>query len=132
MPDLFNGIEGCIFGMNTIFVGSTGLRTTLHYDRPLVDNLFCQLKGEKRFRMWKPAQGRYFYPYGFDTNYGHVSQIPELGPGKVDLVKFPLYAQSKISYDIVLEAGDVLYIPKGYWHHVAHLTHSISMNFWYY
>merc|ERR1711918_45425 len=30
----------------------------------------------------------------------------------------------------ILEAGEMLYIPKGYWHHVQALTASISLSFW--
>eukprot|EP00005_Dracoamoeba_jomungandri_P013914 CAMPEP_0174272268 /NCGR_PEP_ID=MMETSP0439-20130205/50695_1 /TAXON_ID=0 /ORGANISM="Stereomyxa ramosa, Strain Chinc5" /LENGTH=315 /DNA_ID=CAMNT_0015362741 /DNA_START=299 /DNA_END=1243 /DNA_ORIENTATION=+ len=150
LPSLFDKIPGCSLGSNTIFIGSTGLRTTMHYDRPLVDNLFCQIKGKKRFRLWKPEQGKYFYPYHFDTGYGHVSKIPEIDPPHmigipglvkgqenfddeqevVDSSEFPLYSKAELYADFILEPGDMLYIPKGYWHHVTHVTHSISMNFW--
>jgi len=31
---------------------------------------------------------------------------------------------------VIVNAGDMLYIPKGYWHHVQSLTTSISISFW--
>merc|ERR1712146_449239 len=35
-----------------------------------------------------------------------------------------------VAKTIIVNAGDMLYIPKGYWHHVQSLTTSISVSFW--
>jgi hypothetical protein len=129
-PDLFLHCPDTILGDNTIFIGSGHIRTTIHYDRPLVSNLFCQIVGRKRIRLWKPSMGHYLYPFSFQTNYSHVSQIPELD--LVDKDKFPLFSKSQIFVDLILEAGEVIFIPKGWWHHISHCQElSISMNFWY-
>merc|ERR1712146_71269 len=34
------------------------------------------------------------------------------------------------SRTVTINAGEMLYIPKGYWHHVQSLTTSISISFW--
>eukprot|EP00028_Trichosphaerium_sp_Am-I-7-wt_P000239 CAMPEP_0168531590 /NCGR_PEP_ID=MMETSP0405-20121227/15593_1 /TAXON_ID=498012 /ORGANISM="Trichosphaerium sp, Strain Am-I-7 wt" /LENGTH=247 /DNA_ID=CAMNT_0008556531 /DNA_START=55 /DNA_END=794 /DNA_ORIENTATION=+ len=117
MPTLLDKAPYTTFGLNTIFIG-------LHYDRPLVDNLYCQISGIKRFRMWRPAQGRYFSPFGFDTMYCHVSKIPELDANEAQVLKdFPDFAKaSEPDLDIHLEGGDMMYIPRGWWHHVTHIS----------
>lgn len=131
VPDLLSGDPDSFLGSNTLFIGSFNTRTTLHYDRPLVDNLFCQITGRKRFKLWTPESGCNFYPFSFDSIYSHVSQIPEIN--NVDLEQFPLFSKAQISAEIILEPGDSLYIPKGWWHQVSHMQEiSISQNFWFY
>ncbi|KAL9652058.1 hypothetical protein ABK040_000399 [Willaertia magna] len=131
IPNLFKSSPYSILGANTFFLGTTNTRTTLHYDRPLVDNLFLQIWGEKRWILYEPQEGEYFYPFGFETKYAHVSQIPEL-EGEVDLQKFPLFEKSNVLCEFILQPGDLVYLPKGYWHYVKHETLSVSLNFWYY
>mmetsp|Transcript_8298 Transcript_8298/g.12293 ORF Transcript_8298/g.12293 Transcript_8298/m.12293 type:complete len:294 (-) Transcript_8298:17-898(-) len=114
---LLDEFEESLFASSSLFIGTSGLRTSIHYDQPLVENLFCQLEGQKRIRLWHPT-------VKFDTFsgvYAHVALFPELEDCPV-----------KPTYDIVLNRGDVLYIPKGWWHHVESLSRSISLNFWYY
>jgi septum formation topological specificity factor MinE len=64
--------------------------------------------------MWKPAQGRNFYPFGFDTKYCHVSQIPELDANREDILKkFPKFVSSQEpQLDVHMESGDMIYIPR--------------------
>jgi len=142
-PDLFDECKESVFGANSFFIGSRGIRTTLHYDRPLVDNLFCQIHGKKRVRLFAPEEGVHFCPFSFESKYGHVSRIPEID--QVDHTAFPNFHKAKLAADVILDPGDALYIPKGWWHHVEH-NHSgwdelniadrdnlsISLNFWFY
>jgi len=51
---------------------------------------------------------------------------------QVDSEKFPLYSQAKLLCEFVVQPGDLIYLPKGYWHYVKHLSMSTSLNFWYY
>ncbi|KAG2379227.1 hypothetical protein C9374_007366 [Naegleria lovaniensis] len=130
IPNLFEASPYSILGANTFFLGTTNTRTTLHYDRPLVDNLFLQIYGEKIWKLYEPQQGVNFYPFGFDTKYSHVSQIPEID--KVDTEKFPLFEKAQLLCEFILQPGDLVYLPKGHWHHVQHASMSVSLNFWYY
>jgi ribosomal protein L16 Arg81 hydroxylase len=43
---------------------------------------------------------------------------------------FPAFANAK-PFDTVLGPGDVLFIPRGWWHYVRSLTPSFSVNFWF-
>ena len=57
---------------------------------------------------------------------GNVSAVDVEHP---DLTSYPLFAGAH-HYDVILGPGDVLYIPKGWWHYVRSLTPSFSCNFW--
>jgi hypothetical protein len=139
IPDLFEASKYSTLTENALFIGCTRTRTTLHFDRPLVDNLFCQISGEKRIRLFEPHMGKFFYPFGFDTKYPHVSRIPEvdmdcLPQQQRQMIEnnFPDHNKAQVIADFILQPGESLFIPKGYWHHISHETVAISLNFWYY
>jgi len=50
-------------------------------------------------------------------------------PEAPDLTQFPLFANVKLQ-EAILGPGDILFIPRNYWHHVRALERSISMSFW--
>ena len=56
---------------------------------------------------------------------GNISAVSVLKP---DLDRYPLFAEARYT-DAVLEPGDVLFIPSGWWHAVHSLTTSASINF---
>jgi lysine-specific demethylase 8 len=52
------------------------------------------------------------------------------GEGReIESVEFPLYASTPF-LDCILESGEMLYIPAGWWHYVKSLSTSASVNFW--
>merc|ERR1712224_476468 len=59
---------------------------------------------------------------------GNLSAVPDLE--NVDVEEFPLVSQAQYS-EVILEAGDALYIPEGMWHFVRSLSVSFSVNFWF-
>ena len=47
-----------------------------------------------------------------------------------DFEQFPGF-EGVQCYDIVVGPGDVVYIPKGWWHYISSLSASISVSFWF-
>jgi ribosomal protein L16 Arg81 hydroxylase len=47
-----------------------------------------------------------------------------------DETVFPLFSQAR-HLDCVLNAGEALFIPKGWWHYVRALDDSISVSCWF-
>ena len=39
---------------STLFIGSANIRTSIHFDRSWIDNLFVMIRGHKRFRLLAP------------------------------------------------------------------------------
>lgn len=52
-----------------------------------------------------------------------------MDPKSPDLDRFPLFAQVR-SVRCVLRAGEMLYIPPYFWHHIESLETSFSVSFW--
>lgn len=100
--------------------------TPLHYD--VTENLLHQAVGRKRVIFFRPTI-KNLYAYPFFSTTPHFSQVDLDNP---DYEKFPLL-KDEIAYECILEEGDILYIPFGWWHQLWGLSEmNISVAHWYY
>ncbi|AUX46442.1 hypothetical protein SOCE26_079480 [Sorangium cellulosum] len=99
-----------LLGSSALWLGPAGTVTPLHYDTSNI--LFGQVYGRKRYRMIAPFETSLFE--GARAMY--AGRDPERDPMDPVLVK-----------DVVLEPGEALFIPVGWWHHVRALDVSISL-----
>ncbi|MEE4452637.1 cupin-like domain-containing protein [Novosphingobium resinovorum] len=101
-----------------LWIGPAGTFTPLHFD--LTNNMLIEVTGRKHLRLVPPAHTQYMY------NDRHVfSAVHDLDdPARIDA--HPLVRQATV-YDVVLEPGDMLFIPIGWWHQVRALDFSVMM-----
>lgn len=104
-----------------LWIGSAGTRSLLHSD--LKQNLFVQIWGRKVAILVPFAESRAVYPC-FDNIVNSA-----VDPDHLDVARFPRFRRATV-YSAVVEPGDVLFIPRGCWHHFRSLTPSISLNHW--
>jgi Cupin-like domain len=110
--------EGISSGRVFMWLGPGGTVTPLHHD--VMNILNVQVNGRKRFILVDPLHTRYVY-----NDDGVYSMVDAANP---DYSRFPLYAHAD-PITIVLEPGDALFIPVGWWHHVESLELSVSLSF---
>ncbi|CAB4378861.1 uncharacterized protein OCT59_004374 [Rhizophagus irregularis] len=103
--------------------GPQGTISPMHTDP--YHNLLAQIVGNKYIRLYAPSETSKVYPFEQDGFLGNTSQVEIETP---DLERFPLFASANY-LDCVLEPGDMLYIPPGWWHYVRSLTISFSLVF---
>jgi hypothetical protein len=108
-----------------VWVGRAGTLSPLHFD--VAENLFAQVHGRKRFVIYPPAQRRYLYPY---PPWSRMAVLSRVNPEAPDLQRFPLFAKTR-PVGCILHAGELLFLPSGWWHQVRALDESVSMSFWY-
>lgn len=101
------------------FLGPSHSLTPLHFDCLLTHNLFCQIKGRKRFKLIPHDQLKYCYPYQWRWCAVDV-EAP-------NYAQHPLYRRAK-PIEILIQPGDVLYMPPGTLHHARSLDCAISFN----
>ncbi|KAJ1492996.1 hypothetical protein T484DRAFT_1610854 [Baffinella frigidus] len=114
--------EGDVLVRNA-WMGPKGTVSPLHFDN--YSNIFVQQAvGRKYVRLYAPEHSPALYPHeGRDFNTSRVS-LEEPDPAK-----FPLFEKAPF-YECVVEVGESLYIPEGFWHYVRSLDNSFSVSFW--
>ncbi len=112
-PELFR--EDVASG-SAFWLGPAGTVTPLHHDNSNI--LFFQLIGRKRYRMIAPME--------LAMLDGAQAMYAGVDPEKPDLERYPWWSEITVR-DFVLEPGDALFIPVGWWHHVRALDVSVSL-----
>lgn len=110
-------------GPPRFWIGPARTVTPLHCDYD--DNIFAQLWGRKRIFLAPPHHDTYLYareanPLLFGSPFD---------PEAPDFHAFPLARQAAL-VEIVVEPGDMLYVPAGWYHQVRALSFSLSANRW--
>uniref|UniRef100_A0A914GXI7 JmjC domain-containing protein n=1 Tax=Globodera rostochiensis TaxID=31243 RepID=A0A914GXI7_GLORO len=106
------------------FIGPAGTVSPLHTDPR--HNLFCQIRGRKFVRLISPQNRCALYLYD-DLMRQNTSQVDVECP---DFEQFPDFGKIQC-HDFVVEAGQCLFIPRGWFHHVRALEPSISISIWF-
>lgn len=117
---LFDGIldPGATAGRIFLWFGPAGTVTPLHHDSMNV--LLAQVLGRKLVTLIP----------SFETHlvYNHVGVYSEVDCEAPDYERHPLF-QNVSRLEVLLEPGQALFIPVGWWHHVRSLDVSISVSF---
>lgn len=112
----------------SIWIGNQS-RIAAHYD--VTDNIACVAAGRRRFTLFPPDQldNLYIGPLDFTPAGQPASMVDFQQP---DLTRFPKFAQAMKHAQVAeLEAGDGIFIPSMWWHHVEGLaTFNILVNYW--
>ncbi|MEO8178029.1 MAG: cupin-like domain-containing protein [Deltaproteobacteria bacterium] len=95
-------------------MGSAGAVSPIHRD--LAHNLAVHVFGSKRWRIFSPDQAELLYPT-LGPEDGPSAQTCRMDVEAPDLQQFPRYAQAR-PIDLVVKAGEILYVPSGWFHHV--------------
>ncbi len=111
--------------------GPAGTVSPLHTDP--YHNILCQVAGKKYIRLYSPEFIENVYPRGIQVdgvNMSNTSEVDvEAAPDQLD-ARFPLFREARY-VETILNEGECLYIPVGWWHYVRSLTVSFSVSFWF-
>ncbi|MCE3264993.1 MAG: transcription factor [Pseudoduganella sp.] len=110
-------------GPPRFWIGPAGTVTPLHCD--FDDNIFAQLWGSKRIFLSPPHHDEFLYPREANA----VLFGSPFDPEAPDYERFPLARQASM-IEVLVQPGDMLYVPAGWYHQVRALTFSLSSNRW--
>jgi len=102
----------------SFWFGPAGTRTPLHHDTLML--FHTQVVGRKRWRFVSPLQTPLLY------NRMNVYSPVDLDAP--DFERYPLARQARV-LETVLEPGDTLFLPLGWWHQVSSLELSMSFSY---
>jgi hypothetical protein len=103
---------------SSFWFGPAGTVTTLHHDTLML--FHTQVVGRKRWRLVSPLQG----PRLYNSN-GVFSPIDL---DAIDLKQFPLFEGVRV-LEVVIEPGETMFLPLGWWHQVRALDVSLSFSY---
>lgn len=120
MPTLLsrNNLE-----VGVIWIQGKRTQSWLHTDP--YENLYTQVQGTKRLLLMHPEESSNVYN---NRKYGGYCEVDAFEP---DLKQFPDFEKASI-YEVILNPGDLLYIPAFWFHAVESLgAINVTVNWWY-
>jgi hypothetical protein len=110
-------------GPPRFWIGPAGTVTPLHCDYD--DNIFAQIWGTKRIFLAPPHHDQFLYPKEANA----ILFGSPFDPEAPDYGRYPLARQANL-VEVIVQPGDMLYVPAGWYHQVRALTFSLSSNRW--
>jgi hypothetical protein len=130
LPELFADIgqpaysAGASWARSRFWLGAPDTKGPLHRDLP--DNLYAQIGGRKKFLLLEPRFTRMVHRHPFYSGVPNYSPVDAEQP---DFSRFPRFRGAPMLRAVV-EPGDLLYIPRLWWHQAHSLTTSFAVNLW--
>ena len=120
-------MKGFIKRYPVLFVGGQGSVTHMHFDMDMSHLFHTQFMGKKKLLLF-PYKERYkLYRKPFEVLSEADFSNYYKNSGNPDYEKFPALKLSE-GYELVLEHGDTLFMPAGYFHHVEYLESGFAMS----
>jgi len=110
-------------GPPRFWIGPAGTVTPLHCDYD--DNIFAQVWGSKRIFLAPPHHDEFIYP----REANPILFGSPFDPEAPDYERYPLARQATM-IEVIVNPGDMLYVPAGWYHQVRALSFSLSSNRW--
>ncbi|KAJ9547749.1 hypothetical protein OSB04_020292, partial [Centaurea solstitialis] len=109
-----------------LWMNGAQARSSTHYDPH--HNLLCVVSGSKQVNLWPPSSSPFLYPMPL---YGEASNHSAVPMDEVDLSLHPRSEHlKKYVQRVILNAGDALFIPEGWFHQVDSESLTVAVNFW--
>lgn len=117
-------MKGFVKKYPMLFVGGQGSITHMHFDIDMSHILHTQFIGRKRVLLFPFEEQYKLYRKPWEVlslaNYANYSQ-------GFDYENFPAAELAK-GYEVILEHGDTLFMPAGYWHHMEYIDGGFAMS----
>jgi len=117
IPDI---MDGFVNELPFMFFGGEGSSVGLHFDIDMSHVFLNQIYGRKRVILFAPDQSRNLYQLPFT-----VASLVD--PRNPDYNRYPALANA-VGYDIMLQPGESLFMPSGYWHFIEYTDGGYSIS----
>jgi hypothetical protein len=119
-------MKGFVKKYPMLFVGGATSITHMHFDIDMSHILHTQFTGRKRVLLFPFEEQHKLYRKPFEVlSLADFSNYYE--NGNPDYAQFPALKLAK-GYEVILNHGDTLFMPAGYWHHMEYLDSGFAMS----
>lgn len=121
-------MKGFVKRFPMLFTGGSGSITHMHFDIDLSHILHTQFLGRKRVLLFPHQEQHKIYRKPWEVmSFANFEKYFDDTNSKLDLDRFPAVNLAK-GYEVILEHGDTLFMPAGYWHHMEYLDSGFAMS----
>ncbi|HEV3251706.1 MAG TPA: cupin-like domain-containing protein [Puia sp.] len=121
-------MKGFVKRYPMLFTGGKGSVTHMHFDMDLSHILHSQFIGRKRVLLFPFEEQHKLYRKPWEPlSLVNFEKYFDPENNKLDPEKYPAVSLAK-GYEVVLEHGDTLFMPAGYWHHMEYLDSGFAMS----
>lgn len=119
-------LKGFLKRLPVLFVGGKGSITHMHFDIDLPNIIHTQFLGRKKVLLFPYKEQHKLYRKPFEVLSLADFSNYNTEHSKVDLEQFPAIKYAN-GYEVILEHGDTLFMPSGYFHHMEYLDSGFAM-----
>ncbi len=124
-PDEY--MKGFVKKYPMLFAGGATSITHMHFDIDLSHIMHTQFLGKKRVLLFPYKEQHKLYRKPFE-----VLSLADFGRyyeqnGNLDYDQFPAIRNAS-GFEVILEHGDTLFMPAGYWHHMEYIESGFAMS----
>jgi hypothetical protein len=121
-------MKGFVKKYPMLFVGGATSITHMHFDIDLSHILHTQFSGRKRVLLFPFDQQHKLYRKPWEVlSLADFSNYYDHQNSKLNFEEFPALKHAQ-GYEVILEHGDTLFMPGGYWHHMEYLDSGFAMS----
>lgn len=120
-------MKGFVKKFPMLFVGGASSITHMHFDIDLSNILHTQFIGRKRVLLFPFTEQHKLYRKPWEVLSMADFSNYYSSDSKLDYNQFPALRYAK-GYEVVLEHGDTLFMPAGYWHHMEYIDSGFAMS----
>ncbi|MEP6615011.1 MAG: cupin-like domain-containing protein [Ginsengibacter sp.] len=120
-------MKGFIKRYPMLFTGGKTSITHMHFDIDLSHILHTQFVGRKRVLLFPHEEQYKLYRKPFEVLSLADFSNYHLNNGTPDYENFPALKYAK-GYEVIMEHGDTLFMPAGFWHHMEYIDSGFAMS----
>lgn len=121
-------MKGFVKKYPMLFVGGQGSITHMHFDIDLSHILHTQFAGRKRVLLFPFQEQHKLYRKPWEVlSLVDFSHYADRDKSKVDYENYPALRHAR-GYDVILEPGDTLFMPAGFFHHMEYIESGFAMS----
>ncbi len=117
-------MKGFVKKYPMLFVGGQGAITHMHFDIDMSHILHTQFIGKKRVLLFPHEEQHKLYRKPWEVlSVANFAGYYE----SFDYENFPAVKKAE-GYEVIMEHGDTLFMPAGYWHHMEYIEAGFAMS----